>query len=183
MELWLGILNWILDNQGSILRVCLVDRANPPILISAEISKILVVWLPGYLLWALPDSPEKGLSALSGREAEIELRTWAGLTSPGKIPPRLAPGRNPTGVGDSRPHFPPTPLSLNSARAPHLDAGLRRQLLDAGRSSLASAAPASTPAGAPSPHLSRPRHDAGRSSLASPRPESTPPSLRTAMAS
>jgi hypothetical protein len=63
-------------------------------------------------VWAVPTSPRKGLSALPGREAEIELRTWAGLNSPGKTTPRPAPGPSPTGVERPQSHFPPKLLSL-----------------------------------------------------------------------
>jgi hypothetical protein len=56
----------------------------------------------------VPTSPGNGLSALPGREARIELHTWAGLASPGKSPARPARGPNPIGVTAPEPHFPPT---------------------------------------------------------------------------
>jgi hypothetical protein len=67
--------------------------------------------------WALPTSYEKQPSALPGREAEIELHTWAGLTSPGKPPARLASGLKRTGVTRPSPHFPIETLSIESTTA------------------------------------------------------------------
>jgi hypothetical protein len=110
--------------------------------------------------WALPTSYEKQPSALPGREAEIELRTSAGLTSPEKIPPRPATGQNPRGVAHAPPHFPPF-RSRSTSRAP-------RTLTPA------SAANSSTPAGAPSPRPPPPRRRPEFPRLASAAPATTP---------
>jgi hypothetical protein len=82
--------------------------------------------------WALPTSYEKQPSALPGREAEIELHTWAGLTSPGKPPARLASGLKRTGVTRPSPHFPLETLSIESTTVPpsNLDSRPRRRFPD-----------------------------------------------------
>jgi hypothetical protein len=76
-------------------------------------SQFLLFVRSGRSDWALPTSPGKELSALPGREAQIELRTWAGLTSPGKLPPR-ASLRTETNRGRTPdPSFPLQTLSVD----------------------------------------------------------------------